>query len=114
MSNDDYPMQTQSSMLQRPSGSDTCSTLLQMATIGAVVGGTAAAGTNIRRLQNDEIQLNAALVDIGRAAATSAAATAIAGAAANAVAGQGLTRLAVLFAAGTATMYGLQRSLERE
>ena len=93
---------------------DTCRTLIQLATIGAVVGGSAAAGTSIRRLQREEQTAQEALADVGRAAAVSGVATAVAGAVATAVAGQGLTRLAVLFAAGNAVMYGLQRSAEEE
>jgi hypothetical protein len=98
----------------RPPSGDTCAMLIQLATIGAVVGGSAAAGTSIRRVQRDEMTMQNALADIGRAAAVSGAATAIAGAVAHSVAGQGLTRLAVLFAAGTAVMYGLQRGGEQD
>jgi hypothetical protein len=92
------------------SGGDTCATLLQMAAMGAVVGASAAAGANILRVQRDEIGAGEAIADTGRAAAAAAAATAVAGAAASAVASQGLGRLAVLLATGTAVMYGLQRS----
>lgn len=91
-----------------------CSTLIQLAAIGAVIGASAAAGANIRRVQRAEVDAGMALADTARAAAASAAATAVAGAVASAVAGQGLLRLGVLFAAGTAVMYGLQRRLEAE
>jgi len=87
----------------------TCTSLLQLATIGAVVGASAAAGANIRRVQRDEITTVEALVDTGRAAVTAAAASAIAGAAAAAVSNEGLTRLGILFAAGTAVSYAIQR-----
>jgi hypothetical protein len=93
---------------------NTCADLVQLTVIGAVVGGSAAAGANIRRLQRDEVSIGQALVDTGRTAVASAAATAIAGAAATAITAEGLTRLAILFAAGTAVMYGIQRGLEKE
>ncbi len=86
-----------------------CSTLLGLATVGAVVGASAAGGVNILRVQREELTPAEALRDTGKAALAGAAATAIAGAAATAVSNQGLTRLAVLFATGTAVMYGIQR-----
>jgi len=86
-----------------------CSALVQLATIGAVVGASAAAGANIGRMQRDEITAGEALIDTGRAAVTAAAASAIAGAAATAVSSQGLVRLAILFAAGSAVSYAIQR-----
>lgn len=92
----------------------TCTTLLQLATIGAVVGASAAAGANIRRAQREEITAAEALVDTGRAAVTAAAASAIAGAAATAVSNEGLTRLGILFAAGTAASYAIQRRWTEE
>lgn len=93
---------------------DGCAGLAQLAAIGAVVGASAAAGASLRRLQRGEITAGEAFADTGRAALASGAASAAAGAAASAVAGQGLVRLGVLFAAGTAVMYGIQRSLEAE
>jgi hypothetical protein len=96
------------------SSSDGCSALAQLAVIGAVIGGSAAAGANIRRLQRHEINAAGALADTGRAALATAAASAVAGAAASAVGQQGLLRLGVLFASGTAVMYGIQRYLERD
>jgi hypothetical protein len=95
-------------------GGDTCSGLVQLAAVGAVVGGSAAAGANLHRLRNDTMTLDEALADVGRAAAMGGAATAVAGAAASAVASQGVVRLAVLFAVGTAVMYGLQRRFEQD
>lgn len=94
--------------------SDGCSALGQLAMLGAVIGGSAAAGANIRRLQRQEIDALGALADTGRAALATAAASAVAGAAAGAVQRQGLLRLGVLFASGTAVMYGIQRYLERD
>lgn len=96
------------------SSSDGCSALAQLAVIGAVIGGSAAAGANIRRLQRQEINAAGALADTGRAALATAAASAVAGAAASAVSQQGLLRLGGLFASGTAVMYGIQRYLERD
>ncbi len=97
-----------------PMPSDSCGALAQLALLGAVIGGSAAAGANIRRLQREEIDAAGALADTGRAALATAAASAVAGAAASAVRQQGLVRLGVLFASGTAVMYGIQRYLERD
>ena len=93
----------------RTTSDGTCRALLQLATLGAAVGASAAAGANIRRVQRDEVTTGEALVDTGRAAVTAAAASAIAGAAAAAVSNEGLTRLGILFAAGTAVSYAIQR-----
>jgi hypothetical protein len=92
-----------------PISSSTCNAMLQLATLGAVIGASAAAGANIRRVQRDEVSTGEALVDTGRAAVTAAAASAIAGAAAAAVSNEGLTRLGILFATGTAVSYTIQR-----
>jgi len=107
----DYPLP--GSPTQATSGT-TCTAVLQLATIGALVGTSAATGANIRRVQRDEITAMAALVDTGRAAVTAAAATAIAGAATTAVSNEGLTRLGILFAAGTAVSYAIQRRWAKE
>jgi len=101
-----YPQQPQPG---RTTG-DTCAALLQLAATGAVVGASAAGGANILRVQRHEIGAGEALLDTGRAAAAAGIATAVAGAAASAVANQGVARLGVLLAAGTAVMYSLQRS----
>ena len=93
----------------RSSSDGTCKAVLQLATLGAVVGASAAAGANIRRVQRDQVTAGEALVDTGRAAVTAAAASAIAGVAAAAVSNEGLTRLGILFAAGTAVSYAIQR-----
>ena len=111
-----YPVvvQPQSPYSQQPQASrssgDTCAALLQLAVTGAVVGASAAAGANILRVQRQEISAGEAIADTGRAAAAAGVATAVAGAAASTIANQGLARLGVLLAAGTAVMYGLQRS----
>jgi hypothetical protein len=111
-----YPVvvQPQAHESQQPqvsrTGSDTCAALLQLAVTGAVVGASAAGGANILRVQRNEISAGEAIADTGRAAAAAGVATAIAGAAASTVSNQGMVRLGVLLAAGTAVMYGLQRS----
>lgn len=93
----------------RATSGNTCTAVLQLATIGAVVGASTAAGTNIRRMQRDELTAVEALVDTGQAAVTAAAASAIAGAVATAVSNEGLTRLGILLAAGTAASYAIRR-----
>lgn len=96
--------------LQLPASADrACTTLLQLTALGGIVGASAAAGANIRWVQRDEISAGQALTDTGRAVLAAATATAVAGAAATAISNEGLTRLGVLFLAGTAVMYGLQR-----
>ena len=87
----------------------TCETLVNMALVGAVVGGSAAAAQNALRMKRDEIELGEALLSTGRTAIASAAATAVAGAAAGAVADQGVLRLSVMFGVGAAMLYGLSR-----
>lgn len=101
-----YPEPMQQTAVQ---GTGICTTLVSLATIGAVVGASAAAGGNIVRVQREELTARAALADTGKAAVAGAAATAVAGLAASAVANEGLARIAVLFATGTAVMYGIQR-----
>lgn len=90
----------------------TCETLVNMALVGAVVGGSAAAAHNAARMKRDEIELGEALVSTGRTAIASAAATAVAGAAANAVAKEGVLRLSLMFGVGAAMLYGLSRWTE--
>lgn len=92
-----------------PVGDNRCSSLVRLAALGAVVGGAVAAASNVGRLQRAEIDINRVLLDTAKTAAASAVATAVAGAAANAVAEQGLTRLGVMFAAGAAVLYGIDR-----
>ena len=94
----------------QPPVDNTCSNLIRLATVGAVVGGSAAAGSNIRRVRNDEIEPAEALFNTGRTALAGAVAAAVAGAAASAVEEQGLLRLGLMFTAGAAAMYGLESS----
>lgn len=91
---------------------DSCQALVRLATIGAVVGASAAAAKSIRQVQSADVTPTQALVDTGKAALITGAASAVAGAAAGAISGEGVTRLAVLFAAGTAVMYAVGRHLE--
>ncbi|WP_242477181.1 magnetosome protein MamC [Halochromatium glycolicum] len=108
-----YPPPPPPATQPAPQAADGCASLAQLALLGAVIGGSAAAGANLRRLQRQEVETLGAFADTGRAALATATATAVAGAAASAVSGQGLVRLGVLFASGTAVMYGIQRYLER-
>jgi hypothetical protein len=87
-----------------PAESCSCETLINMALVGAVVGGSAAAAHNALRMKRDEIELGEAMLNTGR--------TAIASAAANAVAGEGVLRLSVMFGVGAAMLYGLNRWAE--
>jgi hypothetical protein len=84
-----------------------CASLIRLATLGAVVGGTAAAAANLRRLRAGDLQAGAVIAATARSAAVGAAATAVAGAVAGTVAEQGALRLALMFAVGTGVAYGL-------
>ena len=99
-------------MVYPPVPENQCSTLVRLAAVGAVVGGTAAAASNLQAVRASRIDAGQAVIDTGRAALATAVATAVGGAAAGAVAEQGLMRLGVMFAAGTAVMYGLNRWME--
>lgn len=92
-----------------PPPSNTCADLARLAILGAVVGGSAAAGRGFARVQRGEIDDLQALTSTGRSALASAVAAAAAGAAAGAVADQGLLRLGVMFAAGATVMYAMER-----
>jgi hypothetical protein len=89
-------------------GSD-CATLVKLATLGAVVGGSVAAATNLQRVEVGDLTATDAVAETGKTALTAAVATAIGGAAASSIAEQGLMRLGIMFAAGTLALYGLQR-----
>lgn len=86
-----------------------CSTLLRLALLGGLIGGSAAAAANLRRAQDGDLSTGPALAATARSAAIGAAATAAAGAVAGAVADQGLLRLGLMFAVGTAVVYGLDQ-----
>jgi hypothetical protein len=91
-----------------------CSELLRLATMGAIIGGSAAAAANLRRVEKGDLAATAAVAETGKAAMGAAVATAVAGAAASALTEQGLLRLGIMFAAGTLTLYALQRRSESE
>jgi len=96
-----------------PSGEpDAGDTLANIALVGAVVGGSAAAAENALRLKRDEIELRQALLNNGRTTIASAAATAVASAVAGAVAKQGVSRLSVMFGVGAAMLYGFNHWTE--
>jgi hypothetical protein len=108
------PYAHQGAYLSAGSGNDagTCESLANMALVGAIVGGSAAAAQNALRMRRDEIELADALRSTGRTALASAVATAVAGAAASAVARQGVLRLSLMFGVGAAMLYGLNRWIE--
>lgn len=87
---------------------DLCAELTQMAVMGAIIGATGAAGQQLRALQLGERNARQAVRETARVAALSGMATVVAGAAAQAVSSNGMTRLAVLLATGTAVMYAAQ------
>ncbi|NCA70601.1 MAG: hypothetical protein EOM91_10935 [Sphingobacteriia bacterium] len=90
------------------SGAD-CASLVRLATLGALVGGSLAAASNLRRVESGDLNPSAAVAATGTTALTTAVATALGGAVASSLAEQGLARLGIMFAAGTLTLYGLQR-----
>ncbi len=97
--------------LAMPGGSaDTaCSSLVRMAALGGLIAGSAAAAANLRRAGAGELEAGPAIVATARSAAIRAVATAAAGAVAGALAEQGLVRLGLMFAVGTAVVYGLDQ-----
>lgn len=88
-----------------------CATLMRMATMGAIVGGSAAAAQQLRGFQSGTQTPNGALAETGKAAVTAGIATAAAGAIASSFAEQGLARLGLMFLVGTAVVYGIQSRL---
>jgi len=110
-----YPMNYPAVVPSAPYGAadNRCSTLVRLATVGAVVGGSAAAASNLAQMQRGTITVNQALANTSKTAVSSALATTIAGAVAGAVAEQGFARLGVMFATGAAVLYGIERWSER-
>jgi len=103
-----YPVAVEPLHQEPQTGADTaCSTLVRLAALGGLVGGSAAAAANLRRVQAGELDATPALTATARSAVVGAAATAIAGAVAGAVAEQGLLRLGLMFAVGAGVVYGL-------
>lgn len=91
------------------SASLSCETLTNMAMVGAIVGGSAAAAHNARRMKHEGMELGEALVATGRTAIASATATVVAGATANAVAKEGMLRLSLMFGVSAALLYGIHQ-----
>lgn len=87
----------------------TCSTSIRLGLLGGLIAGSAAAATNLRRARDGEVQTGPALAATARSAAIGAAATATAGAVAGALTEQGLMRLGIMFAVGTAVVYGFNQ-----
>lgn len=114
--NDHYPASCGygSGYLTAASGgaSSACEALINLALVGAVVGGSAAGAHNAARLQQGELQFTDALFNTGRAAIASATATAVAGAVAGMVAGQSVLRLSVMFGVSAGVLYGLNHWTE--
>jgi hypothetical protein len=82
--------------------------LLGAAVMGAVIGGTAAAGRNIGRVQRQEITTQEAVMNTLMAGATTGLVTAAAKAVASYFGGGPVTHTAAMFAAGTAINYLLE------
>jgi hypothetical protein len=101
-------------LTHRPETSTTCATLANMAVVGAVVGGAAAAAQNSRRVLAEEIDFSHAVGNTTRVAVASGLATAVAGAVAGAVAQQGALRLALMFGVGAATLYAINSWVEEK
>lgn len=95
--------------VQRPGADAACSTLANLAVLGGLVAGSTAAAANLRQIQAGAIDTGPALVAAARAATIGAAATAAAGALAGTLAQQGLLRLGLMLAVGTAVTYGLDQ-----
>lgn len=95
--------------VQYPSADTACSTLAGLAVLGGLVAGSTAAAANQRQVRAGTLETGLALIDTARTATIGAAATAVAGAVAGAVAQQGLLRLGLMLAVGTAVVYGLDQ-----
>lgn len=98
----------------QPAPRDLCAELTQMAVMGAMIGATGAAGQQLRAMQLGHCTPRQVVRETTRVAAISGAASAIGGAAAYAVSSNGLTRLAVLLAAGTAVVYAAHSRNQRK
>lgn len=105
----DHDLLRMSTYPQASSDGTDCATLVKLATLGAVVGGSVAAAANLQRVQVGDLTTTDAVAETAKTAITAAVATAIGGAAASSIAEQGLMRLGIMFAAGTLALYGLQR-----
>lgn len=92
-----------------PSADTACSTLAGLAVLGGLVAGSTAASNNLRQVRAGTLDTGPALTATVRTATIGAAATAVAGAVAGAVTQQGLLRLGLMLAVGTAVAYGLDQ-----
>lgn len=81
------------------------SATLAMGGVGAIVGGTAAAAKNIRRVKNEEINRQEAVKDTVKEAAGTGLATAVATAVVHAVGATGLLSLVGILAVATGSKY---------
>lgn len=72
---------------------------------GFMVGGTAALGVNLHKVQANQMTLNQALIDSVAKGAGAGVATAAASAAASAVGGSGMLSFAVMAATATGVIY---------
>ena len=90
-----------------------CTTVVQVAALGAVVGGAGAAGSAIWQVRNNGMDAGEALMNTGRGILAGAVGAAVAGAAASLIEDQGLLRLGVMFGVGAAAMYGMESAWAR-
>ncbi len=97
-----------------PAAADGCAAVMQLATLGAVVGGSVALARELHAVQSGHTTLGPALWESGRTAVASAVATATAGALANTVTEQGVARLGVMLASGAALLYGFHHWTQQE
>ena len=84
-----------------------CANLMRLATLGAVVGASLAASRQLRHVQAGEQTPQRAVLETGKSAVAAGLATAAGGAVAASLTEQGLSRLGLLFLAGSAVLYGL-------
>ena len=84
-----------------------CANLMRLATLGAVVGASLAASRQLRQVQSGTQTPQRALLETGKGAVAAGVATAAGGAIAASFSEQGLSRLGLLFLAGSAVLYGL-------
>lgn len=84
-----------------------CAEVINMALVGALIGGSAAAASNAIAMTHQQMNLGQALRETGRAALASSVATAVGGVVANTVSDQGLMRLSLMFGVGAAVLYGI-------